>query len=85
MLASSFVLVSFPTLFLPFGSATSEHPRSGATQAAGVVCAIFAGLSADRRKVVDELLVPYYAFANELEMAENALWVKHSSLTAVQV
>lgn len=48
-------------------------------------CAVSAGLSADRRKAVDEILVPYYALANDLEMAENALWAKHSSLTAVQV
>ncbi|KAL8444419.1 hypothetical protein Emag_005514 [Eimeria magna] len=46
--------------------------------------ALTAGLSAERRKVIEQLLVPYYTLSNELGMAENALWVKHSSMTAVQ-
>lgn len=49
------------------------------------VYAGFSGLSATHRKTVDELLVPYYTVTHEMEMAENALWVKHASLTAVQV
>lgn len=45
---------------------------------------LIAGLRATHRRAVDELLVPYYTVANEMETAENALWVKHASLTAVQ-
>ncbi|CDJ40176.1 hypothetical protein, conserved [Eimeria tenella] len=46
--------------------------------------ALVAGLSSDRRKAVDELLVPYFIFLNELTSAEDALWAKHGALQAAQ-
>ncbi|KAL8425303.1 hypothetical protein Efla_001685 [Eimeria flavescens] len=57
------------------GGSDQTHPR---------YASLTAGMSPDRRRAVENLLVPYFTLSNELGMAENALWVKHSSLTAVQ-
>ncbi|OEH74118.1 hypothetical protein cyc_06630 [Cyclospora cayetanensis] len=57
------------------GGSDYTHPK---------YAALVAGLREDHRNAVDELLVPYYTIAHELENAENALWAKHSLLTASQ-